>query len=155
VPQRDTIHDIVKQALINDGWEITDDPFVIPYGKRFLYVDLGATGANTPDQIEEKIIGAKCGDRQIAVEIKDFRRRSEIADLEQALGQYVLYGLLLNRIAPEREMYLAIAEEVYRTLFSEPIGEVVITDLPLQLIVVNLENEEVQQWIPSNPIVTS
>ncbi|RLB99978.1 MAG: fatty-acid synthase, partial [Deltaproteobacteria bacterium] len=30
-----------------DGWEITDDPYVISYGERFLFVDLGA--AETDD----------------------------------------------------------------------------------------------------------
>lgn len=40
--QRDAVHDTVKQALIKDGWEITDDPYVITYGERLLFVDLGA-----------------------------------------------------------------------------------------------------------------
>ncbi|MEZ4662351.1 MAG: element excision factor XisH family protein [Caldilineaceae bacterium] len=40
--QRDAIHDAVKEALVKDGWEITDDPYVIAYGERFLFVDLGA-----------------------------------------------------------------------------------------------------------------
>jgi len=42
MPQRDTIHNLVKQALINSGWEITDDPYRIYYGERSLFVDLGA-----------------------------------------------------------------------------------------------------------------
>jgi hypothetical protein len=37
--QRDSIHSAVKQALVKDGWEITDDPYVITYGERFLFVD--------------------------------------------------------------------------------------------------------------------
>ena len=40
--QRDSIHDAVKQALVKDGWDITDDPYVIAFGERFLFVDLGA-----------------------------------------------------------------------------------------------------------------
>ena len=31
--QRDALHDAVKQALVRDGWEITDDPHVIAYGE--------------------------------------------------------------------------------------------------------------------------
>jgi hypothetical protein len=42
MPARDSIHN-VKQALIKDGWQITDDPYVISYGERFLFVDLAAT----------------------------------------------------------------------------------------------------------------
>ncbi len=29
MPRRDKIHYIVKQAFINDGWNVTDDPYVI------------------------------------------------------------------------------------------------------------------------------
>ena len=43
MPARDSSHEAVKQAVINDGWVITDDPYVISYGDRFLFVDLGAS----------------------------------------------------------------------------------------------------------------
>ncbi|MBI1765228.1 MAG: hypothetical protein HYR56_27765 [Acidobacteria bacterium] len=33
MPRLDTIHEAVKQALINDGWTITDDPYIIEYKK--------------------------------------------------------------------------------------------------------------------------
>ncbi|MBW4572449.1 MAG: XisH family protein [Tolypothrix carrinoi HA7290-LM1] len=96
MPARDTIHEIVKQAIIKDGWNITDDPYVISYGDRFLFVDLGIQG---------RFIGAERENSQIAIEIKEFRGRSALADLEQAIGQYVLYRLLLKRVDPEREIY--------------------------------------------------
>lgn len=95
MPQRDTIHNLVKQALTKDGWVITDD-----------------------------------------------------ADLEQAIGQYVLYRLLLNQVDPGREIYLAITEFTYDEIFSEPIGKVVINDPPLKLLIVDVEKIEVKQWIP-------
>ncbi len=41
MPQRDSSHDMVKNALTKSGWEITNDPYVISYGERFLFVDLG------------------------------------------------------------------------------------------------------------------
>ena len=139
MPPRDTIHQIVKQAIIKDGWNITDDPYVISYGDRFLFVDLG---------IEGQFIGAERQDSRIAVEIKEFRGRSAIADLEQAIGQYVLYRLLLNKVDPRREIYLAISDVTYKEIFNEPIGEVVIRDLPMQLLVVDVEKVKVKLWIP-------
>ncbi|HEY9651813.1 MAG TPA: element excision factor XisH family protein, partial [Coleofasciculaceae cyanobacterium] len=42
MPQRDAIHNVIRQALIKEGWEITDDPYVISYGERFLFIDLAA-----------------------------------------------------------------------------------------------------------------
>ena len=151
MPTRDTIHNIVKQALVKDGWEITDDPYVISYGERFLFVDLGAVEVSQAGEL----IGAQRQGRRIAVEIKELRGPSVIADLEQAIGQYVLYRLLLNKIDPERELYLAVSVIVYDEIFSEPLGELVINELPLQLLVIALDSSEVEQWIPPRPIAIS
>jgi hypothetical protein len=149
MPQRDRIHNLVKQAIIKEGWLVTDDPYVISYGERFLFVDLGATLSNGFSKIEGQFIGAARGSSLIAIEIKEFRSKSVIADLEQAIGQYVLYSLLLNQVDPQREIYLAITDITYDEIFSEPIGKVVISDLPLKLLVVDVEKVEVKLWIPS------
>jgi len=88
-------------------------------------------------------------------EIKAFLGKSIIANLEQSIGQYVLYRLLLNKVDPAREIYLAVTDVIYDKIFSEPIGEVVINDLPLQLVIVDSDKAEIQQWIPQRPIKTS
>ncbi len=155
MPQRDTIHRAVKQALINDGWQITDDPYVISYGERFLFVDLGAEEVQPQDEVSGAFIGAERGGARIAVEIKELRGQSVIVELEQAIGQYVLYRLLLNRLDPERDVYLAIPESTYQELFAEPIGELVISDLPLHLLVVDVARKEVMRWTPMHPIERS
>jgi hypothetical protein len=146
--QRDAIHSAVKQALVKDGWEITDDPYVITYGERFLFVDLGA---EETQEVVGNFIGATRANLRIAVEIKELRGQSVIVELEQAIGQYVLYRLLLNRIEPDRAVYLAIPDKAYRELFAEPIGELVISDLPLQLLVIDVEQTEVKKWVPERP----
>jgi hypothetical protein len=147
MPQRDAIHYIVRQALIKEGWEITDDPYVISYGERFLFIDLAAR-VDTLNGTAGEFIGARRGKSQIAVEIKEFRGYSAIADLEQAIGQYVLYRLLLEQVDPGRELYLAIADTTFNAIFSEPIGDLVIRELPMKLLIVNVEAVEVRQWIP-------
>jgi hypothetical protein len=150
MPQRDTIHNLVKEAIIKDGWEITDDPYVISYGERFLFVDLGAKESEGLKEIQRQFLGAERDNSRIAIEIKEFRGKSVIADLQQVIGQYVLYRLLLTKVDPEREIYLAITDLTYNEIFSEPIGKVVISDLPLKLLVIDLERAEVKQWIPSH-----
>ena len=79
MPAKDIYHDAAKQALINDGWTITHDPYTIKIGRRDVFVDLGA----------EKLLAAEKEGRKIAVEIKSFVGRSEIADLQDALGQFI------------------------------------------------------------------
>ena len=81
MPARDRYHDQVKNALIKDGWTITDDPLHVKWGKKDMYVDLGA----------EQLLAAEKDQRKIAVEVKSFLGHSEMADLEQAIGQYTVY----------------------------------------------------------------
>lgn len=42
MPARDIYHDAVKNALIKDAWIITHDPLSLKWGKKDMYVDLGA-----------------------------------------------------------------------------------------------------------------
>lgn len=66
MPARDLYHNTVKNALVKDGWTITDDPLTLGIGSTNLFVDLGA----------ERVLGAQKGLRKIAVEIKTFRGSS-------------------------------------------------------------------------------
>ena len=95
MPRHDIYHDVVKNALVKDGWRITHDPLILPYGGRNLYVDIGA----------EAPIGAEKEGHRIAVEVKSFLGSSEIMELERALGQYMLYRFLLTRQEPERVLF--------------------------------------------------
>ena len=78
MPKLDFIHSSVKNALIADGWRVTDDPYIIEYLKTRLYADLGA----------EKPIAAEKGEQKIVIEVKSFLGASKFQDLKEALGQY-------------------------------------------------------------------
>jgi hypothetical protein len=155
MPRRDSIHDLVRKALEADGWDITDDPYVISFGERFLFVDLGAVEAPATDVAASRFLGARRGENQIAVEIKEFRAKSMMASLEQGIGQYVLYRLLLDKVDQDREFYMAVTDVVYDEVFGEPIGELVVNELPLKLLVIDSEREEVKEWIPRRSIAKS
>ena len=98
MPAKDIYHDIVKNALIKDGWTITHDPLVLRWGTTDVYVDLGA----------EQLLAAEKHGQKIAVEIKSFVGRSDVDDLEKALGQYLLYHDILVQREPDRILYLAV-----------------------------------------------
>jgi len=40
MPARDRYHDVVKNALIKDGWTITHDQLRLKWGTKDMYVDL-------------------------------------------------------------------------------------------------------------------
>ncbi len=137
MPRRDIFHDNVKQALIKDGWTITHDPLEVRFGRLRGYIDLGA----------EQPLGAEKAGRKIAVEIKGFVGASLLNDLEEALGQFVLYRSLLAQVEPERVVYLAVGEEIFDQIFTDPGGQIVLKEVQLRLIVVRFAAEEIVQWI--------
>ncbi len=138
MPVKDKYHENVKNALIKDGWTITDDPLHLKWGKKDLYVDLGA----------EKLIVAEKGTQKIAVEVKTFGGDSEVADLEQAIGQYFTYLAVMKRKYPDRLLYIAVHEDVFIDIFEEePLGKLIAEEYKIPLIVFNPKQEVVVQWI--------
>ena len=137
MPAKDIFHDNVKNALIKDGWKITNDPLKLQWGNKDLYIDLGA----------EKLIAAQKENQKIAVEIKSFVGNSQVADLQQALGQYTLYLDIIEETEPERILYLAIRQTTFEDIFSEPIGQILLNKKRLKLIVFDPAQEEIIQWI--------
>ncbi len=138
MPAKDLFHDAVRVALANDGWTITDDPLTLRWGRKDLFVDLGA----------EKLLTAEKAGRKIAVEIKSFLGRSDVEDLRNALGQYVLYQEVLEEIEPDREIYLATHRFAFEDVFQEALGELLLSKKKLQLIVVDVSKKEILRWIP-------
>lgn len=134
---KNVYHDTVVRALIADGWTITDDPLRVTYGQRGLSIDLGA-GQNS--------IGAERVGRRIAVEIQSFLHPSPIYDLERAVGQFVIYRLLLAELDPERILYLAVPTRVDEGLFSEPFGEFVLTRLQMRRLAFDVDQQRIVKW---------
>ena len=137
MPAKDIYHNTVRTALDKDGWTITNDPLPLKIGKRTLNVDLGA----------EKLFAAEKQGRKIAVEVKSFVSASPVNDLEEAVGQYILYEDILERSEPERIIYLAIRAEVYAQIFSEPIGQLLLEKKRFKLIVFDSLKETIVRWI--------
>lgn len=137
MPAKDIYHAQVKNALIKDGWTITDDPYFIKYEDAELYADLAA----------EKPIAAERQGQKIIVEIKSFVGKSLMYDFHNALGQYIVYRKLIQLTEPEYKLYLAVDDVVYEKFFQRKSIQAVINDNQLLLIVANIEKEEIMQWI--------
>ena len=142
MPAKDIYHDTVKNALIKDGWTITHDPLKLQLGKRKFFVDLGA----------EKLIAAVKDSEEIAVEIKSFISKSEMDDLENALGQYILYENVMSVVEPNRKLYLAVADNIFETVFEDAIGQLLLENEGLRICVFNPETEEIVKWIKQKSI---
>lgn len=79
--------------------------------------------------------------------MKSFIGVSTMADLEQALGQYLIYKSWLTRLEPERQLFMALGHKVAESIFDDISTRVLIKDYHLGLILVNTEQEEVVEWI--------
>ncbi|MEY3303299.1 MAG: hypothetical protein RLZZ139_1672 [Cyanobacteriota bacterium] len=121
-----------------DGWTITHDPFPLQIGKKRLSADLGA----------ERLISAEKGLQKIVVEVKSFVGQSDVKDLQQALGQYVLYSQILNEMEIERVLYLAVSQPTFNSVFTIELGQILLKNQIVRLIVFDDENEVIVKWIP-------
>ena len=138
MPRKDFYHQAVVNALLKEGWTITNDPLVLSYGGKDVYIDLGA----------EQTIGAEKDGQKIAVEIKTFLGASTVRELEVAIGQYNLYRDILSELEPERLLYLAVPERVYKGIFTDPLGQLVLERQRLQLLIFEESQERILRWIP-------
>ncbi len=91
---KDKFHNVVKSALVQDGWTITHDPFPIDYGDVQMQIDLGS----------ERLVAAERGDEKIAVEVKSFIDPSTISEFHTALGQCLNYRSALRA---KEQIYMA------------------------------------------------
>jgi len=138
MPAKDIYHDAVRNALIKDGWTITHDPLILKWGLKDLYVDLGA----------ERLVAAEKEGHKIAVEVKSFVSPSEVEDLETAVGQFILYHDIMSRTEPDRVLYLAVRAAVFTSVFEEPIGQVLLENQRVKLVVFDPQAEVIVKWIP-------
>jgi hypothetical protein len=131
MPAKDVYHQQAKNALINAGWRITRDTYQIKFREIKLYADLSA----------------EQGQQQIIVEVKSFLAPSRVREFEAALGQYILYRLYLAQLLPEAVLYMAVSDAIYRSFFFKSAIQFAVTELEIKLIVFDVEQEVIVQWI--------
>jgi hypothetical protein len=140
MPRRDIHHEVVKRALQTAGWTITHDPLPYRIEDEQIFIDLGA----------ERILGAERGNIKIAVEVKSFLSPSPLTDLQEAIGQFVIYQQFLTDLEPERVMVLAIPEAASQ-FFKRRIAKRLFETQNLKVLVVNIQQEVITEWLPQAP----
>jgi hypothetical protein len=139
MPALDRYHTAVRNALQKDDWTITDDPLTLRVGADRVHIDIAAV----------RLVIAEKGVQRIAVEIKTFAGPSKIADLQDALGQYIVYRMALRRTEPRRELYLAVPQSVVVNQFlSRELSRAFFTDENGKALGYDVETEEIIQWLP-------
>ena len=137
VVAKDRFHQVVKTALIKDGWNVTHDPLRIKVGGVEMEIDLGA----------ERLLAAERGDEKIAVEVKSFlASASAISEFHTAPTQFINYRAALRREEPDRILYLAVPDLTYNSFFQLDFPASMLQENAVKIMVYNIEVEEVLQW---------
>ena len=134
---RDRFHYVVRKALEKDGWKIMADPYVINIDDVDFEIDLAA----------EELLGAEREGQKIAVEIKSFISPSNVSEFHTALGQFLNYRDALEKIDPERKIYLAVRVPIYETFFQRKFIISAVAKYQLHLIIYDVEQEVISQWL--------
>ncbi len=135
MPARDTYDEAVIHTLVNVGWKITHDSYVLSVNDDHLCGDAGA----------ERIVAAEGGTEKIAVEIKSLPGPSELHDLSLAVGQFVICRLALEERESCRRLVLAVPDDVYRDLLQHWIASPIIAGLAIGVLAFRADSEEIGQ----------
>ncbi len=136
MPAKNRYHNIVKNALIKEGWIITHDPYTVHADEVKIDIDLGA----------EYLLAAEKSEHKIAVEIKSFIKPSRLHEFHAVLGQFINYRRLLRKKEPRRVLYLAVPADVYTTFFQLAFTKEAVKENKLKLIAYNLLEEAIISW---------
>ncbi len=134
---KDRYHYLVKEALIEEGWSITHDPYTLKDWDPNWEIDFGA----------EKIIAAEKENEKIAVEVKSFLETSFANEFHKALGQYLNYRAGLKELEKERTLFLAVPLEIWEIEFQRKGIQFSIETYKVKIIVYNTVSNTIAKWI--------
>jgi hypothetical protein len=132
VPAKDHNHDTVKRALIRDGWTIDGEQVAFIGSERQIVIDF---------QISKE------GHGIVLIEVKGFQP-SMVESLANAIGKTLIYRYILNELAQNIPVWLAVPELAYQSILSENMGITMRHQLGIDLVVFSVEREEIVEWIP-------
>lgn len=137
MPNEDRYHSVVLRCLEKAGWAIVKEQEYISIGtsndtNRRLYVD----------------IKAQRSDRQLVlIEVKGLER-SPVHELMELLGQYLVYKLALDYLSIPIPLYIAIPQAAYQDIIQHVLGQEMMDQYSVPLLVFDPLREEIIQWIP-------
>lgn len=137
MPRYDSCHDQVINALRKVGWSVARKQFRLYADDRQVFVDLRANrGWNGNQQ------------QILLVEIKCFPDPDDTTqELYTAFGQYILYRAVISELNIPAELYLAVPSHIFKDVF-DPTALRATKDNRIQMVIINLETETIEQWIP-------
>jgi hypothetical protein len=136
---QDVYFDLVKHALQQEGWRVTQHSLC-------LRVPVSSIQARQSEDAEELLLAADQAERKIAVLVKSFMGRCEMADLHQAVEQVRRYRTLLATTDPDRVVYLAVRQTTYREHLASAVGAKLLARQHILSLVFDPRTETIVRW---------
>jgi len=136
-PARKRHHLQVREALVKDGWTITHDPLPLQWGTRDCAHDLGRW----------PLLGAEKASRTVAVELSSLAGDPDLEAIYWAVGRFIIFATVLAQVEPERELYLAVNDQIYLDGFQEPIIQLLLRNARLRLLVFDPPTQTIREWV--------
>jgi hypothetical protein len=129
----DSCHYEVVHALEKQGWTVDPKPLALVdrISAMMIRIDLYA-------EREEN--------QRIIVEVKCYPEHNKTQELYISFGQYIMYRAFLQIRDIDAPLYLAVPKPIFDTHFHRVIRKA-IQDNGIKLIVVDVEAEEIVEWI--------
>ena len=100
-----------------------------------------------PDLGAERVIAAERGTERVAVEIKSFIGQDFGIQFYETLGQYDSYYYALAELEPDRTVWIAITQQVWKEFFLLDHVQELLNLKKIPVLVVDIKNETIVQWI--------
>ena len=132
----DVCHEQIVRALETAGWKIDGESVQLSVEERTGFIDIRARRDSNGSS------------RQILfVEVKCFADENRLtSELYTAIGQYLVYRMMLARLKIGAPVYLAVPDDVFTNIFDSVIMELVENN-HIKLMTVNLDEETIVRWI--------
>jgi hypothetical protein len=137
MPAQDLYHDVVRDALRQDGWRITHTALQLKVRAESRAEELW----EGPWLIADK------DERKVAVAVDSFVGRSNLADITQTWRQLGLARPRLHAMDSDRVVYLAVRQATYSACFIGGEGELVLAKEHMRLLVFDPRTETIIQWV--------
>jgi hypothetical protein len=135
MPAKDRYHDAVKRALVKDGWMIADEQVQLLIDSRILYIDME--------------VAHPTKESTLLIEVKElYSVPSPVDALAAAVGKYVMYRAGLRNAGVSNPIYLAVSLQAYQNILTEKVGQLMMAEAQLLILVFDPDQEVVVQWIP-------
>lgn len=127
----------ILRALQKDGWAIVTKPFAIRTNQHTVYADC---------LLERKQNGQN--EQMIILEVKCFSNpQADLQEFYTAVGQYQFYRAAVVTNQSTIAVFLAIPHEAYTRLTKDNAVHVAIEQGSIKLVVIDIEIEEVVEWL--------